>query len=83
MINHRIEFNNMGFDIYGEYVRTNGITSITKNDLSKSIIKFDRDLLIITINGTKHIVQSNNEFTTFFNNMDDYFKAYTKELNND
>lgn len=63
----RIEFKNMGSDIYGDYIVKNGITSITTGDLSKAVIKFDYDLLIITINGTKHFVQSNNEFKSWWN----------------
>jgi len=67
MNNHRIEFKNMGSDIYGKDIVVNGITSITKSDLSKAVVKFDYDLLIITINGNSHFVQSNNEFKTWWN----------------
>ena len=67
MNNHRIQFNNMGSDIYGEYIVKNGMTSITKSDLSKAVVKFDYDLLIITINGNSHFVQSNNEFKSWWN----------------
>ena len=63
----RIEFNNMGSDIYGDYIVKNGITSITRADLSKAVIKFDYDLLIITINGNSHFVQSNNKFKSWWN----------------
>ena len=63
----RIEFNNMGSDIYGKYIVKNGITSFTRADLSKAVIKFDFDLLIITINGNSHFVQSNNEFKSWWN----------------
>jgi len=57
----------MGSDIYGEYIVKNGMTSITKSDLSKAVVKFDYDLLIITINGNSHFVQSNNEFKSWWN----------------
>ena len=63
----RIEFKNMASDIYGKYIVKNGITSITTGDLSKAVIKFDFDLLIITINGNSHFVQSNNEFKSWWN----------------
>ena len=63
----RIEFNNMGSDIYGDYIVKNGITSITTADLSKAVVKFNYDLLIITINGNSHFVQSNNEFKSWWN----------------
>ena len=56
----------MGSDIYGDYIVKNGITSITTGDLSKAVVKFDYDLLVITINGTKHFVQSNNEFEAWW-----------------
>ena len=65
MNNHRIEFKNMGSDIYGKYIVKNGKTSITKSDLLKAVIKSDFDLLIITINGNSHFVQSNHEFEKF------------------
>ena len=65
-MNHRIEFKNMGSDIYGKDIVVNGITSITKSDLSKAVIRFDFDLLTITINGNKHFVQNNNEFDTWW-----------------
>ena len=65
MNNHRIEFKNMGSDIYGKYIVKNGKTSITKSDLLKAVIKSDFDLLIITINGNSHFVQSNDEFEKF------------------
>ena len=67
MNNHRIEFKNMGSDIYGKYIVKNGKTSITRADLSKAVVKFDFDLLIITINGNKHFVQNNNEFESWWN----------------
>ena len=67
MNNHRIEFKNMGSDSYGEYIVKNGKTSITRADLSKAVVKFDFDLLIITINGNKHFVQNNNEFESWWN----------------
>ena len=57
----------MGSDIYGKDIVVNGITSITKSDLSKAVIRFDFDLLTITINGNKHFVQSNNEFKSWWN----------------
>ena len=66
MNNHRIEFKNMGSDIYGKDIVVNGITSITIEDLSKAVIRFDSDLLIITINGNSHFVQNNNEFDTWW-----------------
>ena len=66
-MNHRIEFKNMGSDIYGKDIVVNGITSITKSDLLKAVIRFDFDLLIITINGNGHFVQSNNEFKSWWN----------------
>ena len=69
MNNHRIEFKNMGSDIYGKYIVKNGKTSITKSDLLKAVIKSDFDLLIITINGNSHFVQSNNEFKSFWNKL--------------
>ena len=62
----RIEFKNMGSDIYGKDIVVNGITSITIEDLSKAVIRFDSDLLIITINGNSHFVQNNNEFDTWW-----------------
>ena len=65
-MSNRIEFKNMGNDIYGKDIVVNGITSITKSDLSKAVIKFDFDLLTITINGNKHFVQNNNEFDTWW-----------------
>ena len=67
MNNHRIEFKNMGSDSYGKYIVKNGKTSITRADLSKAVVKFDFDLLIITINGNKHFVQNNNEFESWWN----------------
>jgi len=73
-MSNRIEFKNMGSDIYGKYIVKNGITSITTGDLSKAVVKFDFDLLIITINGNSHFVQSNNEFKSWWNkwhNMED------------
>ena len=73
-MSNRIEFKNMGSDIYGDYIVKNGLTSITTGDLSKAVIKFDFDLLIITINGNNHFVQSNNKFKSWWNkwhNMDD------------
>jgi len=73
-MSNRIEFKNMGNDVYGKDIVVNGITSITKSDLSKAVIKFDFDLLIITINGNNHFVQSNNEFKSWWNkwhNMED------------
>ena len=70
----RIEFNNMGSDIYGKYIVKNGITSFTRADLSKAVIKFDYDLLIITINGNSHFVQSNNEFKSFWNKLNEGFE---------
>tara|TARA_B110000438_G_scaffold94992_1_gene94366 strand:- start:150 stop:386 length:237 start_codon:yes stop_codon:yes gene_type:complete len=66
---NRITFKNMGSDIYGKYIVKNGITSFTRADLSKAVIKFDFDLLIITINGNSHFVQSNNEFKSFWNKL--------------
>ena len=66
-MSNRIEFKNMGNDIYGKDIVVNGITSITKSDLSKAVIRFDFDLLTITINGNKHFVQSNNEFKSWWN----------------
>ena len=39
----RIEFKNMGSDIYGDYIVKNGSTSITTGDLSKAVIKFNSD----------------------------------------
>lgn len=66
-MSNRIEFANMGSDIRGNYIVKNGLTSITRGDLSKAVIKFDYDLLIITINGNSHFVQSNNEFKTWWN----------------
>jgi hypothetical protein len=65
-MSNRIEFKNMGNDVYGKDIVVNGITSITKSDLSKAVIKFDFDLLTITINGNKHFVQNNNEFDTWW-----------------
>lgn len=76
MNNHRIEFNNMGSDIYGHYIVKNGITSITTADLSKAVVKFDYDLLIITINGNSHFVQNNNEFKSWW---DKWQKVEDKE----
>ena len=73
-MSNRIEFKNMGNDVYGKDIVVNGITSITKSDLSKAVIKFDFDLLTITINGNKHFVQNNNEFDTWWtkwHNMED------------
>ena len=67
MSNHRIEFNNMGSDIYGDYIVKNGKTSITIEDLSKAVVEFHSDLLIITIYGNSHFVQSNNEFKSWWN----------------
>ena len=66
-MSNRIEFKNMGSDIYGDYIVKQGITSITTGDLSKAVIKFSSDLLIITINGNSHFVQSNNEFKSWWN----------------
>ena len=66
-MSNRIEFANMGSDIRGNYIVKNGLTSITTGDLSKAVIKFDYDLLIITINGNNHFVQSNNEFKSWWN----------------
>ena len=66
-MNHRFEFKNMGSDIYGKDIVVNGITSITKLDLELAVIRFDYDLLTITINGNKHFVQNNNEFKTWWN----------------
>ena len=68
-MSNRIEFKNMGSDAYGKDIVVNGITSITKSDLSKAVIRFDRDLLTITINGNKHFVQNNNEFDTWWNEL--------------
>jgi hypothetical protein len=65
-MSNRIEFKNMGSDIYGKDIVVNGITSITIEDLSKAVIRFDSDLLIITINGNSHFVQNNNEFDTWW-----------------
>ena len=76
-MNHRIEFKNMGSDIYGDYIVKNGITSITTGDLSKAVVKFDYDLLIITINGNSHFVQSNNEFKSWWNK---WHKVEDKEI---
>jgi hypothetical protein len=73
-MSNRIEFKNMGNDIYGKDIVVNGITSITKSDLLKAVIRFDFDLLTITINGNKHFVQNNNEFDTWWtkwHNMED------------
>ena len=71
----RIEFNNMGSDIYGKYIVKNGITSFTTSDLSKAVVKFDFDLLIITINGNSHFVQSNNEFKSWWNKLNVGFEC--------
>ena len=75
-MSNRIEFNNMGSDIYGDYIVKNGITSITTGDLSKAVIKFDYDLLIITINGNSHFVQNNNEVKSWWNK---WYKMEDKE----
>lgn len=63
---NRIEFDNMGTDIYGEYEVKDGITSITKDDLRKAVIHFDDGILVITIHGSRHIVQTNKEFREFY-----------------
>ena len=73
-MSNRIEFKNMGSDSYGKYIVKNGKTSITRADLSKAVVKFDYDLLIITINGNSHFVQSNNEFKSFWNKLNEGFE---------
>ena len=73
-MSNRIEFKNMGSDIYGDYIVKNGITSITTGDLSKAVVKFSSDLLIITINGNNHFVQSNNKFKSFWNKLNEGFE---------
>lgn len=64
-----MKFNNMGSNIYGDYVRKNGNTYITKNDLSKAVINFKGDLVIISINGNNHFVEYKKELSDFIDSL--------------
>ena len=64
-----MKFHNMGHDIYGKYEMKNGRTYITRDDLSKAVINFDGNCVIIAINGHTHLVEYKQELRDFIDSL--------------